>query len=398
MSEAVVLSPAPAPLPVAGAPTSPPPRAGTSSSGPRSVARRAVRFLGSTWEWCFGTVTLIGGLAVLAAIPVVQFLSLGYLLEAGGRVARTGRFRDGFVGVRKAARVGAIVLGTWLMLLPLRLVASLATSAQLIDPDGPVARRWRTGLLIATFLMAVHIVAAWSRGGRLRHFLWPFNAVWLARRLWRGGYYAQARDAVWDFAVSLRLPYYFWLGVRGCAGAFVWLVVPATLLAAGRLAGGLGLVGGILLVLVVLYLPFLQVRFAVENRFRALFELRAVRDRFARAPWAFAVALVITLLFAVPLYLLKIELVPREVAWLPGLVFIVFIFPARLLTGWALARAERRPAPRHWLFRWVGRLGMLPAAAAYVVIVFFSQYAAWAGVASLYDQHAFLLPVPFLGL
>ena len=51
---------------------------------------------------------------MLAAIPIVQFLSLGYLLEAGGRIARTGRFRDGFIGVRTAARVGSIVLGTWI--------------------------------------------------------------------------------------------------------------------------------------------------------------------------------------------------------------------------------------------------------------------------------------------
>ena len=41
---------------------------------------------------------------------------------------------------------------------------------------------------------------------------------------------------------------------------------------------------------------------------------------------------------------------------------------------------------------------MLPVAAFYVLIVFFSQFTAWRGVWSLYEQHAFLLPVPFLGL
>jgi hypothetical protein len=353
----------------------------------------------SVCEGLFGVLTLIVALAVLAAIPVLQFLSLGYLLEAGGRIARTGRFRKGFIGVRKAARVSSIVLGTWLMLLPLRVVSSLEVSAQLIDPDGPVAQQWRLALVVLTLVMTVHIVVAWSRGGKLRHFLVPFtNPIWLVRRLWRGGYYAEARDAIWDFVVSLRLPYYFWLGVRGFAGAFAWLVLPITLLALGRVAGILGLVGGILLAFVLLNIPFLQMRFAAENRFGALFELGPVRHLFRRAPLAFAIALVITLLFALPLYLLKIEMIPREAAWLPSLVFIVFIFPARLLAGCAYARAESMSTPRHWILRWSARLVMVPVALFYVVIVFFTQYTAWTGVWSLYEQHAFLLPVPFFSM
>jgi hypothetical protein len=367
--------------------------------------RRARRFVHSAWwglvslgEWCFGAVSLIVGLAVLAALPIIQFLPLGYLLEAGGRVARTGRLREGFIGVRVAARLGSLVLGTWLMLLPLRLVSSLWASAQLIDPDGPTARGWKFTLTLLTALIAIHVVAACSRGGKLRYFFWPFNGVWLARRLWRGGYYTEARDAVWDFVMGLRLPYYFWLGLRGFAGAFLWLVVPITLLATGRKVPPVGFGGGLLLAIVLLYVPFLQIRFASENRFRAFFELRAIRDHFRRAPWAFGFALVITLLFAVPLYLLKIEIIPREAAWLPGVLFLIFIFPARLLTGWAYSRAERRTTPRHWFFRWTSRLGMLPVVLAYVAIVFFSQYAAWGGIWSLYEQHAFLLPVPFLGM
>lgn len=362
------------------------------------LVRRLVRGVASVLEWLFGALTLIVGLAVLAATPVAQFLSLGYLLEAGGRVARTGRLRDGFIGVRQAARIGSIVLGTWLVLLPLRLVASLATSAEIIDPGGATARHWRGVLLVLTLLLVLHVLTACSRGGRLRYFLWPFtNPFWLWRRLRRGGYYTEARDAVWDFVTALRLPYYFWLGARGFTGAFVWLAPPVTLLALGRQAPLLGFLGALLLGIVVLYVPFLQMRLACENRLRACFELRAVRAHFQRAPWAFAFAFLVTLAFAIPLYLLKIEMVPREAAWLPSLLFIVFIFPARLLTGWAYARAERRPQPRHWFFRWTGRLGMLPVAAFYLLIVFFSQYAAWEGVWSLYEQHAFLLPVPFLG-
>lgn len=389
----------------------------TTLSTELPVARRAipvarpvrkplpVRFVWGTFsaiEWLFGCVCVLVGLAFLSAVPVAQFLCLGYLLEAGARVAKTGRFRDGFIGVRTAARLGGMVLACWLFLVPVRFVSDLAYTATLVDPTGQSARGWRTGLFALMLVTLVHLIAACARGGRLRYFLWPFNFVWLIRRILRGGYYAEARDAVWDRVVSLRLPYYFWLGVRGFVAAFAWLAVPVTLLAisrAGTPVGGLlGFLGAFLLAVVLLYLPFLQLRVATENRLSAAWEVGAVRRAYRRAPWAFVVALFVTLLFALPLYLLKIEAAPREAAWLPGLVFMLFIFPARLLTGWAMARAACRETPRHFVFRWTGRLPMLPVAAMYVLIVFFSQYTSWNGVWSLYEQHAFLVPVPFLVL
>jgi hypothetical protein len=369
---------------------------------PFELVARPFRAVGSVLEWVFGFAALMVALAVLAAIPVAQFLSLGYLLEAGGRVARSGRLRDGFVGIRIAARLGGGVLGCWLMLLPARFVADLTRSAQIIDPGGAVAQAWRAGLFVLIGATAFHIAAAVARGGRLRYFFWPFNVVWLTRRLLRGGYYTEARDAVWDTVVSLRQPHYFSLGFRGFIGALSWLALPVTLLALGHakfaVAPVVGFVGAAMLAVVLLYLPFLQMRFAAKNRLRAMYELGAVRQAYHRAPWAHTAAFVVTLLFALPLYLLKIEVVPREAAWLPSLVFVLFIFPARLLTGWAIGRAKRRDEPRHWFFRWTGRLPLLPAAGFYVLVVFFTQYTSWNGVFSLYEQHAFLVPVPFLNL
>ncbi len=110
-----------------------------------------------------------------------------------------------------------------------------------------------------------------------------------------------------------------------------------------------------------------------------------VRPRLASSP----------LTFAIPLYLLKIEMIPRETAWLPSLVFLGFIFPARTLTGWAYARSGRREQPRHWFFRWTSRLGMFSTGLIYALIVYFTQFTAWQGIWSLYEQHAFMLPVPF---
>src|SRR6202030_3170188 len=104
-------------------------------------------------------------------------------------------------------------------------------------------------------------------------------------------------------------------------------------------------VGGVWLALVLLCLPFLQMRLAAENRFRACFELGAVLSRFGRAPWAFAFALFITLLSSLPLYLLKSEEPRREDVWLWAILclfFIVFIYPTRLAAGWAYARGGRR--------------------------------------------------------
>jgi hypothetical protein len=66
---------------------------------PWSLSRAVARGIASAVGWLFGVASLVLGLSILAALPLAQFLTLGYLLEASGRVARTGRFRDGLIGV-----------------------------------------------------------------------------------------------------------------------------------------------------------------------------------------------------------------------------------------------------------------------------------------------------------
>ena len=347
-------------------------------------------------EWMFGVAALTGGLAVLASVPFGQFLALGYLLEVSGRVARTGRLRDGFVGVRKAARLGGIAAGLLLCWLPLWGVSWFAASAQIIDPNGPAARQWEIALTTLATLFLLHVSAALLRGGRFRYFLSPFNVLWITRRIRRGQYWRDARDGVWNTVVGLRLTDYFWLGLRGFAGAFAWLVIPLTLLGLGHRQIGVGILGAILLAVVVLYLPFLQTRFARSRKLREFLRVGAVRADFRRAPVAYFLALLVHLLFAVPLYLLKIEVIPRDLVFLEGFVFLLFMIPARFVTGWAVARGSRHRAPRHWFFRWSARLLMLPVVAGYVFVVFTSQHLGWHGIPSLYEQHAFLLPVPFV--
>lgn len=472
-------------------------------------------------HWCFGFASLIVVLAVLAMVPVLQLLSLGYMLEASGRIARTGQIRDGLIGVRTVAHLGGIVAGTWLVLQPLYYLSGLWYAAHLIDSNSGATVGLRVGQLILTVLVVGHIVAAWYCGGRFRHFFWPLIApfqlfIWFARLLasspvfrpvfdntlglisprlvqdicdWKhltdwfvpailfkglvtGRLYTNARDAVWDYVMNLRLPFYFWLGVRGFVGALAWLVVPVTLLIAattlpaGRDGGATpftvlaGFYGAYLMVVVALHLPIMQAHFAAENRFAAMFEIKEVyRTYWWRAPIAIWVSLFVTFLFAIPLYLLSIEVPPAQLTWIPNLAFVLFIFPARLITGWAVGLARRRsaevdetkaapnstpvwlwvlwivflPFPPMFLatlivgaihfvkrcrtetanlsgfwsrisfgFRCVSRIGVLPAtvpvAAVYVLFVFVSQYTSWAGVWSMFQQHAFMLPTPFLGL
>ena len=357
---------------------------------------RLFKVVGSAAEWLFGLGALVLGLAVAASIPIVQFLSLGYLLEASGRIARTGRFSAGFVGVRQAARAGSIVLGAWLWLWPVRFCSSLATSAHLIKPGSRSDRLWTIALWTLTVLVVLHIIGACWRGGKLRHFLWP-APLRVARLALRRGSYALVRDAVCDFVFGMRLPYFFWLGFRGFVGGVLWLVVPITLMAAGQQRPIWSLVGGLVMTLVLLYLPFVLVRFAAENRFRAMFEISGVRQWFRRGPWAFWAALLVSLALALPLYPFKVEIIPRDAAWLPSILFVLFALPSHLLTGWACGWASHRQRPRNWFSCLLARLAMLPVAGIYVFITFFSVYIAWDGLKSLYGQHAFLLPTPFLG-
>ena len=367
---------------------------------PDTLLRKIIklaRAIARATEWVFGVGALILGLAILATIPVLQLLSLGYLLEVTGRVARTGRLRDGFVGVRKAARVGSMVFCTWVLLWPLRFVSGLRLDAMLIDPASKSVGMLTALLAILSIAVALHVSAACLRGGKLRHFLWPGPIKFLKLTFGRGSY-ARARDGVWDFVNSLRLPYYFWLGLRGFVGGLLWLVIPVSLLAAGHTAWPLGLLGGVLMALVVMNLPLLQARFAAENRFKAMFDVWGAWRCYYRAPVAYWIALTLTLLMALPLYALKIEIIPREAAMLPALLFVIFAFPARLALGWACGRAGQRLAARHWFFGISGLASMLPVAAFYSLVVFFTRYTSWHGIWSLYEQHAFLVPVPFLSM
>src|SRR3954452_19471060 len=105
-----------------------------------------------------------------------------------------------------------------------------------------------------------------------------------------GTFWREADQSVRGFVRQMQLPHHFWLGVRGYAGALIWLLIPTALLAvANKTEPGpllISVIGGVCLIPVLGWLPLLQARFAAENRFGAFFELKAARQHIARAPLA----------------------------------------------------------------------------------------------------------------
>ncbi len=350
----------------------------------------------------FAVLSLLVLLAVLAAVPLVNFVALGYLLEVEGRVGRSGRLRDAFPLLQLAPRIGSIALGVWLFLLPLRLLSDAAADAHLIDP-GAAADQWLNGLLAAAWLVVtVHICFALARGGSLGCFFRPWkNVRWVRQRLHDGDYLDAASEHVRTFVRKLQLKHHFWLGLRGFVGAFVWLLIPTALFAAMDDPEGpqvaVTLLGGVLLAVTLSWLPFLQARFATERRLRSMFHLRAIRRLFAHAPLAWLLAIAVVYVLALPLYLLKVALLPQDAYWLMTIIFVASIYPTKVVTGWAYHRAVERETEgkrARRLTRWAARLGMLPLLAAFVFLLYFTQFIDAHGTAGLFEHHAFLLPWP----
>jgi hypothetical protein len=205
------------------------------------------------------------------------------------------------------------------------------------------------------------------------------------------------------FVQRLRIPHHFWLGLRGFGVAFAWLVIPTAFYAAVQRPEGarvlLTLMGGVLLTLALSWAPFLQARFTVEDRFRAGLQLREVRvlNKFAPCSWMLATILLYAL--SLPLYLFKIALLPADAMWLVTPVFVLSIYPTRIMTGWAYGRAVRRRAAgkkmAHWSLRWLCCLLTMALLGAYVFILYFTQFIGEEGKRVLFQHHALLLPSPF---
>ena len=416
----------------------------------RSWVFRCFDFVNAAFGYVVGIVSIIFCTAFAANIPIVQFLSFGYLLEVSGRLARGGKLRDAFVGISKAQRIGSLLLGTWLLLIPVRFFSdSIWYEAYLIDPDSPQTLFLRAVQFLLIGLTIIQVVAAWICGGRLRYFFWqliaPFSVgIWLFRKMlgsktlrpilnfcfrwispnlvndlchaqppadWfvpaillrkitSGSFYSDLRDGLWEFVFSLNLWYYFKLGLAGIVGTLIWLIIPTLMLiGATRLSGGAaifcGIFGTLTAIPIFANLLFIQTHFAQTRKFSSFFKPGQVLAVFRRAPLCHVLSLLLALVLALPLFFLKIEEIPAELLWTLSIVFIMFSWPSRILLGLAYRRGSSKDNPGRWWIRWPEMALAVPVAAMFVVILSTTRYVSWNGAFSLIENHVFLLPAPF---
>ncbi len=353
--------------------------------------------LGRVWDLACLCVLM----AVVAAVPVVQLASLGYILVASGNLANRQPWRTALPGLRVAGKLGTFALWVAVSWIPVYLLTDLAYSAQLLQPGSVAAQAWRAGAFLVAFAWVAHVGWAAMRGGRWWHFLWP-APLRFVRLIWRPSMWSRASDQLYELVISLQFPRLWWLGARATVGALLWTCVPVSLMIIGERAHELqpaalvGVVGALGMTLVMLYLPVLQVHMASQNRFLEVFNVRAARHSFMKAPWFYAFSLFVLCALAIPLYLLRIEATPSQLLWAPSLVFVLFMFPAKLLIGTALGYAHGRQRPRHWLVRWPAWGFELVSVLIYVGALYVAQFVAWQGAYVMYFQHAVLVPAPLI--
>jgi len=120
-----------------------------------------------------------------------------------------------------------------------------------------------------------------------------------------------------------------------------------------------------------------------------------VRRLFRRAPWALVAAVVALHALSLPLYLAKVVVPPRDALWLVTPIFVLTIFPARLVVGLATGYALRRTRDRWAIVRWAALAVLAPLLALDLFLLFFMPLIDALGRRVLFDHHSLLLPTPF---
>ena len=123
----------------------------------------------------FGTGCLVMVLAILAAIPGLNILTLGYLIDPQKRVAVSGRLRDGFPLMVLAPRLGVIVFFSTLLLSPIRIQAErVSDAAVILGAIHPQVLQLQSILQVLQTRGPVHLMLAISRGDTAGCFLRRF--------------------------------------------------------------------------------------------------------------------------------------------------------------------------------------------------------------------------------
>jgi hypothetical protein len=363
------------------------------------------RPLSSIW-WClhvgFGAACIILSLAVLAAIPGFNILTLGCLIEPQRRVALSGRLRDGFPLLVLAPRLGVLILGVLIFQLPLRFLGTRVSDALvLLGPEHPRTLRLATALTAFQWMIAIHLILAILNGSTPGCYLRPIRNFRRGMRLLFTANGRRELSAGIDAVLAVLQPVrHFMLGLRAFLGAVVWLLIPASLLVsysppdrANPVFGLLTALGVLLMIPVAAWLPLLQVQQAADGRFRSIFAVATVRRKIRTAPlaWMFSTVLLYAMTF--PLYLGKIQLPPDDALLVLTPFFILLIYPARLAVAWAWHRGNR-PQTTRWLLHVPVRLIMFPLLAGYGIFLMLTPAISELGRNAPFENQAFLGPAP----
>ena len=129
----------------------------------RGLARVLAGFRG-VWRVSVRAVCLVLLLSVVATVPILQFASLGYMLESASRISRGMPLRSCFPGsetARKMVLCGLFLAVSWL---PVWLVTDWGYSAELMDPGSTFALGFRVGARVLAVLWVVWSGWALFRG------------------------------------------------------------------------------------------------------------------------------------------------------------------------------------------------------------------------------------------
>lgn len=366
----------------------------------RSWINRIWRGLYWGFSGLFGLVSLVIVLAILAAIPIVNLLALGYLLQAEGEVARSGKITRGFPMLHQARFIGGCIMGIFLCLMPLRYLGDFTSDAMLVDPNSGLTRFLRILTSLAAIAIFLHLLGALAAGGRLVRFFRPVkNARTLLSELRSRTFFSDRSVAVSDFFQSLQLRKTFFLGFWGAVGILMWTLIPTGLYAVADAPQGpqilITLAGGILLTLVCSWVPVLQAGYACEERFSLYTQLQRGRQLFRRTPLLWTLAFLLGYALTIVLYLFKIVAPPQDALWLLTTVFIAIIYPARIYIGWVYSRSCRKMDEPWRVWRWFWSLVSFAICGFYVFMLFFTRNIGANGKLVLFEQPLLLIPSPF---
>ena len=377
---------------------------GNVEAAPPRIAVKSWRCVVAASKAAVGTLSFGAVLSAVAAVPGGPVLALGWMLEAAGRAAgESGSDRRPRLGplLRAAAVVAGVGAVIWLATVPVRVAAGVAADAAVIAPFSPAAAGWHAGSVTAAVLLAVHLALWLLAGGRTGWFRPLRNVLRVARDprgCWRR--LGDQAAAVWR---ELDPVGGLWLGVRGIAVGLGWLLLPSLLLANQGGSGGAEVwrvVGAAWLIVVLPLVPAAQANLAAArlagpwNSVRAGLSPRRAWGAWRRRPARWCGVLLAVGAGSLPLYVLAVVELPADAAWLLTPACVAAIFPGRLLAGWTRRNLiASPPARKRWLALWLPAAWAL--AAAYVGILFLTQFTSADGPEAVIRQPGFLTPVPF---